>query len=392
MVNNGPQSGAGQTKPDCPREFVSDPHSMAKGPAMNPFLQLTLARIRESLREPEALFWIFVFPVLLTLALGIAFRNQPVSKSRVAVEKDSPTATQLATRLSPSPHLEVSVLSAQTASAALRAGKQDLVVRPSSSSSSGPSKETSSDSALPEFIFIYDATRSEGRQARLVVEDALQRGLGRKDVAKIRDQNETAPGMRYIDFLIPALIGMNLMGSGMWGIGFNVVQSRSKKLLKRMAATPMRRSHFLLSFMLSRLLFLVPEVAALLGFGWLVFAIKIQGSMLALIVIVLLGSFAFAGLGLLVATRTASIEAVSGWINFVMMPMYILSGNFFSYTRFPKFFWPFIRLLPLTALNDALRAVINEGAPLFMSWRELIVISVWGALSFVLALKIFRWQ
>jgi ABC-type multidrug transport system permease subunit len=228
--------------------------------------------------------------------------------------------------------------------------------------------------------------------ARLRADDALERGLGRKDLAEIREEKVIEPGARYIDFLIPGLIGLNLMGSGMWGIGFAVVQARTKKLLKRFAATPMRRSHYLLSFMLSRLVFLVPEVAALVGFGWIVFQVEVRGSLIALTVVSLLGSFTFAGLGLLLAARTKTIEAVSGWMNFVMLPMWLLSGTFFSYSRFPEFLQPAIRALPLTALNDALRAVMNEGLALSQSWLEILVLCFWAGVSFVLALRLFRWQ
>jgi ABC-type multidrug transport system permease subunit len=224
------------------------------------------------------------------------------------------------------------------------------------------------------------------------VDEELQRGMGRVDVAQVRDRIVAEPGARYIDFLIPGLIGLNLMASGMWGIGFNVVESRTRKLLKLLTATPMRRSHYLLSFMLSRLLFLILEVVALVGFGRLVFGVEVRGSLLALAVILLLGAMSFAGLGLLVASRSRSIEAVSGWMNLVMLPMWLLSGSFFSYSRFPEIMHPLIRLLPLTALNDALRAVINEGASLAASWSEIAVIASWGLVSFAVALRIFRWQ
>ena len=195
----------------------------------------------------------------------------------------------------------------------------------------------------------------------------------------IRDKKTTTPGSRYIDFLIPGLIGMNLMGSGMWGVGFAVVLARTRRLLKRLAATPMRRSHYLLGFMLSRMIFLVPEVAVLVAFGWLVFKVKVYGSLPDLVVVSAFGSMTFAGLGMLVASRAKTIEAASGWMNFIMMPMYILSGAFFSYERFPAFAIPIIRALPLTALNDALRAVMNDGKPLYAIWLELAVLAYLGA-------------
>ena len=220
----------------------------------------------------------------------------------------------------------------------------------------------------------------------------MQRAKGRTDVFTVGEERITETGARYVDFLVPGLIGMNLMGSGLWGLGFTIVIARSRKLLKRFAATPMRRSHYLLSFMLSRLGFLLLEVAAVVVFAWLVFGFTVRGSWLSLSLIVLLGGFTFSGIGLLVAARPTTIEGVSGLMNFIMLPMWLLSGTFFSSERFPQVFQPFIKALPLTALNTLLRAVMNEGAPLWANWIHVAILLAWLLISFVVALKIFRWQ
>ena len=359
-----------------------------------PLLQLSLARIREFHREPEAVFWVFIFPVLLALALGIAFRNQPPEKIRVGVDSRLPEGARIVQMLSGFPDLEPVLRSGDSLSEELSAGRLDLAVGPCDPASGG----TSPGEAAAEVIrsqplcYTYDPERPGGRTARLAVNDALQKSLGRRDVLQTRDRKVTETGGRYIDFLIPGLIGLNLMASGMWGVGFNVVDTRTKKLLKLLTATPMRRSHFLLGFMLSRLIFLVLEVVALVGFGWLVFGVVVHGSLISLAAILLAGAMTFAGMGLLVAARPKSIEGVSGWMNLVMLPMWLLSGSFFSYSRFPEVMQPFIRALPLTALNDALRSVMNQGAPLLNSLTELAVLLAWGGLSFVVALKIFRWS
>lgn len=209
---------------------------------------------------------------------------------------------------------------------------------------------------------------------------------------KATEETVAEPGARYIDFLIPGLIGLNLMGSGMWGLGFAIVSARGRKLLKRFAATPMRRSHYLLSFILSRLIFLFLEVAALLGFARLVFGVVVRGSLIDVAVCAVVGALAFSGLGLLVAARPRTVEGVSGLMNFVMLPMWLLSGTFFSAARFPGWFQPIIRALPLTALNEAMRAVTNEGLSLRSHWTQLAVVLAWGLVSFVVALRIFRWQ
>ena len=282
----------------------------AKSEPLHPLLELTLTRIREFLREREAVFWVFVFPVLMTFALGIAFRNTAPDKTPVAIEADA-KANETATLLSRSPDITATVLSADEAAQALRSGKVAIVVKPENDA----------------FAYRFDPTRPESRTARLLVDDVLQRGKGRSDVAKVGDQTITEPGARYVDFLVPGLIGMNLMGSGLWGLGFTVVIARSRKILKRFAATPMRRSHYLLSFMLSRLVFLVLEVAAVLIFATLAFGFTVRGSWLSVALVTALGGFTFSGIGLLVAARPTTIEGVSGLMNFIMLPMWLLSGT-----------------------------------------------------------------
>ena len=345
--------------------------------SLHPLVELTATRVREFLREKEAVFWVFIFPVLMTFALGIAFRNTAPDKTPVAIEATTDaSANEVAQLLSASPEITATVLSSTEAAQALRRGKVSIVVRPANDS----------------FEYRYDPTRPESRAARLIVDDVLQRGEGRADVVRVGEEKVTEPGARYVDFLVPGLIGMNLMGSGLWGLGFTVVIARSRKILKRFAATPMRRSHYLFSFMLSRLVFLVAEVAAIIVFAWLVFDFTVRGSWLGLTLITILGGFTFSGIGLLVAARPTTIEGVSGLMNFIMLPMWLLSGTFFSSERFPQMLQPFIKALPLTALNDVLRAVMNEGAALSSNWIPISVLLAWCVVSFIVALKIFKWQ
>ena len=344
----------------------------------HPLIELTTMRVREFLREREAVFWVFIFPVLMTFALGIAFRNTAPDKTFVAIEGDvtKPSVSELANVLAHSPNISSSVLGPDEAARALRSGKVEIIIKPGNES----------------YSLRFDPTRPESRTARLIVDDVLQRARGRTDVVTAGEERITETGARYVDFLVPGLIGMNLMGSGLWGLGFTVVIARSRKLLKRFAATPMRRSHYLLSFILSRLMFLFLEVAAVVVFAWLVFGFTVRGSWLGLSLIVLLGGFTFSGIGLLVAARPTTIEGVSGLMNFIMLPMWLLSGTFFSSERFPQVFQPFIKALPLTALNTLLRAIMNEGAPLSAYWIHVAILLAWLLISFVVALKIFRWQ
>lgn len=354
----------------------------------HPLVELTRVRVREFVREPEVMFWVFVFPILMACVLGIAFRNTGPELTRVAVERVSEGASanvdRIVSALSPASNshgLSAEALGPEQAAHALRTGRVAMVIR-----------AAGGNGGAPQFEYRYDPTRPESRTARLAVDDALQREFGRADVVGVREETRTEPGARYIDFLIPGLIGLNLMGSGMWGLGFSIVQARNRKLLKRLAATPMRRSHYLFSFMLSRLAFLVGEVAVVIIFARLVFDVQVRGSIAGIAVISVIGAMAFAGLGLLVAARPKTIEGVSGLMNLVMVPMWLFSGTFFSAARFPEVVQPFIRALPLTALNDSYRAVMNEGLPLASTWLEMSVLLAWGAVSFLLALRVFKWQ
>jgi ABC-type multidrug transport system permease subunit len=359
-------------------EAKEAPAGEVKSQSLHPLFELTAMRIREFLREKEAVFWVFIFPVLMTFALGIAFRNTGPDKTPVAIEAAATDAraNELAGMLSRSPEVSATVMSPDEAARALRSGKISIVVKPQNDA----------------FEYRFDPTRPESRAARLLVDDVLQRGKGRTDVAQVAEQKVTEPGARYVDFLVPGLIGMNMMGSGLWGLGFTIVIARSRKLLKRFAATPMRRSHYLLSFMLSRLVFLALEVAAVVIFATLAFGFTVRGSWLSLGFITVLGGFTFSGIGLLVAARPTTIEGVSGLMNFIMLPMWLLSGTFFSSERFPQVLQPFIKALPLTALNDVLRALMNEGASLSSNWIPISVMLAWCLISFVVALKIFKWQ
>ncbi len=338
------------------------------------FEALCLARFREFFRESEVVFWSFLFPILLSVGLGIAFRNRPPDTLAVAVVQ-SPGALRLLTALEHAPLLDARIMSEEEAIGALRRGRVVLAA-------------TSQDTRV---AYRFDPSRPDAVLARARVDDALQRAYGRVDTIHAQDVAVSEPGSRYIDFLIPGIIGLNLMGGGMWGVGFSLVDMRMKKLLKRLLATPMRRSDLLASILCMRVVFMFVEVTFLLVFGRVAFGVPVRGSWLAIFTVGALGALAFASLGLLVACRAQRIEAVMGLMNVVMVPMWLCSGVFFSWERFPQAIHPLIRALPLTALNDTLRAVILDGAGLVSQAGTLSLLAAWGIVSFVVGLKLFRW-
>jgi ABC-type multidrug transport system permease subunit len=347
---------------------------MSSRPPRHPLFELTLARFREFVREPEAVFWVFAFPVIMTCALGIAFRSRG-AEPVIAGVVDAAGADQIVAALEQSGGFTVRRIPVDDVDHALRDGRAPVLVVPGNPPA-----------------YRYDQARAESQVARLAVDAALQRAAGRSDAFVPVQQPTQTVGSRYIDWLVPGLLGMNIMGTGLWGVGFAIVQARQKKLLKRLIATPMLKAHFLLSLVLSRLVTLALEVVIIVGFAWLAFDVVVQGRLLALAAITLLGAVSFGGLGLFIASRARTIEAVSGLMNLVMLPMWVLSGVFFASTNFPDVMQPFIHVLPLTALIDAMRAVVNEGRSLDALVPQMATLTAWGGISFLLSLKLFRWQ
>lgn len=349
----------------------------------SPLRELYLTRIREFYRQPARMFWVYGFPTVLAILLGMAFQNRPPTEVSVDILHNSggeAVANQLRTyepeagRPRVSPHL----VSADEAERRFKAGETPLVVVPGASNL---------------VTYRYDPTRTEAVMVKAIVDDTLQRALGRNDVWETVVEKVDAPGTRYIDFLIPGFIAVNTMGGGLWGIGYLLVQFRIAKLLKRFEATPMPRRDFLLALLGARLTFLLPDITVLLLVGIFLFGMPVQGNLATILLIDVVGALAFAGIGLLVASRARTTEVISGLMNLVMLPMWIFSGVFFPSNQFPRPMQPFIQALPLTQLAFALRRTILHGASLFETdiLLALAILAAWALVTFLLALRIFRW-
>lgn len=333
--------------------------------------QLTMTRMKLTLREPEAIFWIFVFPILLAVGLGIAFRNKPADVLPVGA-----TTPQLVQVLAGDKGLRASEMDEVQGAHALAAGKIVLLAVGTGDG----------------VVYRYDDTNPDARTARMITDRAIQIAAGRHDAVTAENELVHEKGSRYIDFVIPGLLGMNLMGSAMWGLGFAIVDARQKKLLKRMVASPMPRWQYLAAYLLSRIGMLAIEVAVILGFAWLVFGVPFRGPLWGLAVVCVLTSLAFSALGLLVATRARTMEAVSGLMNIVMMPMWILSGVFFSASKFPAFMQPLVKALPLTAAIDMMRGNMLQGVHLGQMMAPAGILLAWLVIPFAVAVRIFRWR
>lgn len=338
---------------------------------LSSLFQLTRVRFLLVWREPEAIFWIFVFPILLAVGLGIAFRNRPPDVLPVAA-----TSAKLTQALAVDKGLRATQMDEATGAHALATGEILLLAVDQAGG----------------VAYRFDDTNPDARTARLLADSAIQAAAGQREEMQTRNELVHETGSRYIDFVVPGLLGMNLMGSAIWGLGFAIVEARQKKLLKRMVASPMPRWQYLAAFLLSRLVMLVIEVVAFLGFAGLVFGVPFRGSLIELAFLCVLTSMAFSALGLLISSRAKTMEAASGLMNLVMLPMWILSGVFFSASRFPAAIQPFVRALPLTAANEAFRANMLQGVSLNHLWLQTGILIAWLIIPFAVALRIFRWR
>ena len=351
----------------------------------NSLKNLYFSRLREFYRQPARIFWVYGFPTVLAICLGLAFKSRPPEMIQVDLVANSATpAVEKAfqdhnAKAAKEGKIQVIVVvgSEEAATKRLMTGKTPLVIEPQ---------------VGKPLMYRYDPTRPEAATARAAADEILQVGNGRTNPIATEDFKIDAPGSRYIDFLIPGLIGLNTMGGGLWGIGFLIVNFRIAKLLKCFVATPMPRRNFLLALLGARLTFLIPDLAILLSLGYFGFGMPIRGSLALIIVLDVLGALAFAGIGLLVGSRAQSTETVSGLMNLVMLPMWIFSGVFFSADRFPKVIQPLVQLLPLTQLINGLRAVILEGAGFLDVIPAILILGCWAFFTFIIALRIFRWS
>jgi len=327
-------------------------------------------------RSPAAVFWTYGFPLMMAVVLGFAFQSGEPEPVPVGVV-DSPVARTFLAPLEDEPLLDVAWLSPEDADRALGRGRVALTVR------WGQERE----------VLRSDPSRPEATLARLLVERRLREAYsGEADYARPAHEVEDRPGSRYIDFLIPGLIGLNLLGAGMWGVGFNLVQMRVGNLLRRIFVTPMRRSEFLAGYLLGRSVLVVPEAFAIMSFGVVLWGVPFRGSLLAALALVVVGGWVFTAIGCLLASRVRTTEAVGGLMNAVQLPMWILGGTFFANEGLKGPMRWAAEVMPLTHVNRALRDVMLEPGTLLDVWAPLAALAGAGGVCFALAMRLFRWQ
>lgn len=358
----------------------------------HPFFQLTIAQIKEFIREPGALFWSFGFPILMAIGLGLAFSGKKEIMHGVAIipgtsEKDTIIKTELFNG-----HTVTDTIIERRFENVN--GKTRYVFHISDWANSELMLKRGIISAIiteenNRLKYHYDPLNPEGELIQVQLSNFFETGDLGQNTGSVKPLK--TPGMRYIDFLIPGLLTLDIMMSLMWGVCYAQIEKRSKKLLRRMVATPMRKTHFLMATWASRLILTFFDSLVLLVFAHYFFEIKIQGSLTALILLLLAGNIAFFGLSILISSRTANTQVGNGLISFITTPMMVLSGIFFSYQNFPPWAITGIKLLPLTKFTDEARAIINEGSGLLGSMDGILILGVFGVLTFVAGLKVYKW-
>ena len=196
----------------------------------------------------------------------------------------------------------------------------------------------------------------------------------------------------YIDFLVPGILAMALMQLGLFGTATPLVTLRQEQVLRRLGATPLPRWHLLASQILMRLTIALVQTGLILALSVWVFKVQIQGNILALIGLVILGAVVFISLGYLVAAISKTVDAANCITSAVNFPMMFLSGIFFPLAALPAFLAPAVRALPLTYLGDALHQVMTGGTPTFPLWIDLVVMVAWILVCSLLAVRLFKWE
>lgn len=344
------------------------------GRAAFEFWQLLLFRVRSITREPTALFWLLFAPVVLSVVLGLAFDHRQWDDIHIAVA-DGKGADALSERLHRMPGIRAERTSLADGELKLRRGHVALVLVP------GPT---------PKLLF--DPTREDCRVARLTALDALEREAGVPPGPKVEEATLTAPGTRYVDFVIPGLLAYTLMINGLHAVGLSLVAMRSQRLIRRLAATQMNRGAFFASFVVGRALIALVEIAVVTFAAWAFFGVPISGSTFGYVAFATFGATMFGLVGLALASRASDPQAVGGIVNFAGLAMTLLSGVFFSANRFPGWAQPLVQLAPLTSLVSGMRAISLDGAGWSTVWPQVLVLTLWGGVASVVTAKAFRWD
>lgn len=366
---------------------------------MKQYYQLLISHSKEIIREPSVLFWGIVFPILMAWGLGMAFTQNPGITGNIVFIADN-SHLDIPEALSSKLNLKKASQKGQTSYqfnySDNKSGKVTFNFYPKTWEEANLMLKKGQTPMVISFkngnpVYYFDRMNSEAQLLFIQISGLLEKGPGYFTEQNKHAEPLTLAGTRYVDFLVPGLLGMGIMMSCMWGLSYSLIEKRSKKLLRRMVATPMKKPVFLTSLFTARFVMNLVEAIILALFAFFYFGVQIQGSITALILLFVAGNSAFSGLAVLISSRTANPEVGNGLINAIVTPMMVLSGVFFSYHSFPDWLIQIIKPLPLTMLNDGVRAIFNEGAGLAETIVPTLVLFAEGIIFFFAGLKLFKW-
>lgn len=364
----------------------------------NQLYRLIIAHLKEIIREPAVLFWGIGFPILMAWGLGVAFTTKKEMSREIAVIELAGSLSNQKTSLNNIIKLNSNK---QNGDYSLflkneKVGNINLTFHECSTNEAQILLKKGTISLIIKVInnkmyYYFDPANSEAQLLYQLVKGVANYGPGYYSSHQEEIKPLTVRGTRYIDFLIPGLLAMGIMMSSSWGISYTLIDRRSKKLLRRMVATPMKKSNLLMALIFARFCMNLVEAVLLFFFAWIYFGIHIQGNIFALIMLFIAGNIAFAGISVLISSHTSNPEIGNGLINAIVTPMMVVSGIFFSYQHFPEWTLPIIKHLPLTMLADGARSIFNEGAGMMQIWKGTLILTITGITTFVIGLKIFKW-
>lgn len=341
--------------------------------------------LKTYLRFPEAMFWMVGFPVLLLVGLGFVVGGSSVTKLKLVWSQTAPISAE-DTSLGQAFNqlgLAVEIITPEQADVRWKEGKLPALLERQSGHYS---------------LRVNAYSEEQGMHIAALVQQGFlmtqMHAHGVNEMARIPVVTESPAGRQggsYAAYLLPGLLGLNLLMMGVFSAGTIDVTLREKGGYKRLATTPLSRHVFLAAQLGTRLIIVIMAAAILMLVGLLFFGIQNQGSYLSVLLLLILGSACFTSMGYFLASFARNVEVYNGFANIVVLPLMMVSGVYFSLDSAPIWLQRGAEFLPLTPLIKILRAVFNDGANLVSEVPSLALLAGWTLLLFVLAVKRFKW-
>lgn len=363
---------------------------------MTALLALTVANIRSYVRDRAALFWTLAFPLIFIFMFGFIFQEGGESRLTLGwVDEDgSPHAIQLRQAFAGQEGTEIVDATRDAALARMREGEVDAVIVVPAGYGEAIAAGQSGASAATEVVVYTDPSRSNlvasVYQSVQAVLGVVNLG-GRPPLVVPQPETLQTENLNFISYFVPSMLGLSVMQVGIFA-AIPLVADREKLILKRLAATPLRRWQLVGSNVLMRLLIALVQAVIIVGVGITFFGVEIAGSLPLAVLFIVLGAMAFLALGYVIASFARTEDSANGMTSVVQFPMMFLSGTFFPLESMPDLLQGIARVIPLTYLSDALRQVMVGGAPFAPLWVCAAVLAGWLVVCFAIASRAFRWQ